>query len=291
MKGESAFYHVCTDGLSRTLLFKDDRDYIAGMNDVAICSMAANVRIYCFCLMSNHVHFVMKGTEDACISFIRKYKRLRSFRNSERYGKAACTGYPTDISIKKTDTPEYQLSVMAYVMRNPLSAGMPVMPGLYPWSSAPLYFAYGRRLPPGYRSVTQFSNTELRDIVKTRISLPSDYLIDSNGMIWPGCYVEYRAVEKIFGSPKRLLFYLSKNQDLEHELESGVIAKASYSDSEIGASAEALAMARFKQKNLNGLSIEHRYLLAKELHHRYGASPKQIARVTGLDPELLKALL
>lgn len=41
----------------------------------------------------------------------------------------------------------------------------------------------------------------------------------------------------------------------------------------------------------DSVRIEDRYILARELHRRYGASAKQIARVTGLDAHILKSML
>ena len=49
--GKNHIYHVCTDGLSREIMFRDDSDYISGMNDIPICSLVTAIEVYCFCLM------------------------------------------------------------------------------------------------------------------------------------------------------------------------------------------------------------------------------------------------
>ena len=37
MEGSDNFYHVCTNGLSKNLMFKGDDDFVSGMNDVPAC--------------------------------------------------------------------------------------------------------------------------------------------------------------------------------------------------------------------------------------------------------------
>lgn len=91
-------YHVCTDGMSRNILFKDDKDFIKGMNAVAVCRLTFGVRILCFCLMSNHVHFIIKGTYDECVGFIRLYKKRMN---------GLLEGANTDVSVKQIDTEDY----------------------------------------------------------------------------------------------------------------------------------------------------------------------------------------
>ena len=59
----NGIYHICTDGLSSNILFKNETDFIAGMNGIPLCSIATGTSVLCFCLMSNHVHFVIIGNE------------------------------------------------------------------------------------------------------------------------------------------------------------------------------------------------------------------------------------
>ena len=109
-------------------------------------------------------------------------------------------------------------------------------------------------------------------------------------MIFPGSYTEYESVARMFGSPKQLLFYETKNQDLTSELETGIVAKTKYRDEELLCSLDWLCENKFRGKKYHDLRIEDRYYAAKELHRRYGCSVKQISRVTGLPADILKAM-
>lgn len=289
-KRKSHLYHVCTDGLSRSVMFRDDTDYIFGMNDIPLCSCESGIKIYCFCLMSNHVHFILNGNEAECLAFIRKYKRLRSFRMRNRYGQSMYSGNSAHISLKRLDDIEYQLNAMAYVMRNPLAAGIRLLPWQYPWGSAALYFSH-KAYMAGYRKLSELDRVSIISTLKTRMFLPGNYLIRDDGLIWPGSYVDYPSVENLFGSPRKFLYYLSRNQDMENEIADGVIARSRYSDYELSVSAESLCLTKFGKSKPCDLDIERRYLLARELRRRYGVSAKQIARVIGLDAGILKSIL
>ncbi len=286
---QEELYHACTNGLSQDLMFCDTKDFVQGMNDIPVCALSTGIKIYAFCLMNNHVHFVLKGQYDDCLKFMRLYKQMRSRRLRARHG----TWYTlrgAEISVILLDSAEYQLNAIAYVLRNPVAAGMAVMPGEYKWSSASLYFGDKAFCLPGCRKMSELTVREKFRILKSRISFPDNYIVDSDGMIFPGSYTEYESVARMFGSPKQLLFYETKNQDLTSELETGIVAKTKYRDEELLCSLDWLCENKFRGKKYYDLRIEDRYHAAKELRRRYGCSVKQISRVTGLPADILKAM-
>ncbi len=282
-------YHVYTNGMAKSLWFQDESDYIFGMNNIPFCALAADINIYCFCLMSNHVHFVIKGREEDCIKFIREYKRLNSKRLSLKYGKEEPLA-GADIGIKHIDSVEYLKKVIAYVMRNPLAAGLGVMPSEYRWSSSRVYFADISFRNGLFCRIDELAYLDKQKLFNSRIELPDDYILCSDGLIFPGSYVDYHAVENIYRSPRQLLFFLSSTNDMEEELESGILRKTRYSDSELKASLEVICAEKFSGRRFTFLKIEERYMLARELRKRYGAGPKQLSRITSLEYETLKSM-
>ena len=74
------FWHVCTPGDLSGILFRDEEDYVFGMNAVALSAAEylGKVDIYTFQIMSNHFHFVVAGILDDVESFFRRFlKRVR----------------------------------------------------------------------------------------------------------------------------------------------------------------------------------------------------------------------
>ena len=67
------YYHVTSSALEKNVIFQSREDFIIGMNDIALCVLKYDVRILCFCLMSNHFHFVLYGSYKDCYGFIQEY--------------------------------------------------------------------------------------------------------------------------------------------------------------------------------------------------------------------------
>ncbi|OUO36035.1 hypothetical protein B5F83_09760 [Muribaculum sp. An289] len=279
MKGRE-IYHICTDGLSRNILFKSDTDYIKAINDIAVCTFAKCLSMYCFCLMDNHVHFIAGGSYDACLAFIRMFKRRVNLR-------AKC--FSADISIKRIDNPEYLRTAIAYVIRNPVAANIQVAPGEYRWSSGNLYFSDRSKSMAGTRNISSLGYDEMRALVNSHVKLPGKYAVACNGMILPGNYVEHVFVENLYGNVRRYLYYLSKNDDLEmEEMSTDMLRKVKYEDKELYNSMTDICFKEFGKNSVEELSIEGRLKMAMKLKKKYGVGLKQAARVVGLDPELLR---
>ena len=69
------YFHVYTKGLNKNLLFSCDEDFIYGMNLIPKCLRGTDIRLLAFCLMDNHLHFILGAPRDACNRFIVNYKR------------------------------------------------------------------------------------------------------------------------------------------------------------------------------------------------------------------------
>ncbi len=284
-------YHFCTNGLKKSLIFSSDEDYIRGMNAIAISKVKyPEVEILAFCLMSNHVHFILACTERDGLKFMRHYKlQIGSYLRSKYGQERNLTG--ADIGSKVLDNPEYTFSAIAYVLRNPIAAGITISPTEYRWSSACLYFGNRIFCNENLQSISTITRERLRKLTNSHCAFCNDWHIDDNGMIFPGDYTDYEKVEKIFGRPSQLLYYLSKNNDTVIEADTGILSKCKYSDKEILASRDTLIEKVFHKKSISMMSIENKISLASMLRKRYGLSIPTLGRVTGLDRELLRQLL
>ncbi len=277
---EKHYWHICTDGLAREIIFKDVKDYIFGMNGVPALSLFYDVTVLAFCLMSNHVHFVVRGFEKGCKAFITAYKKRLSLIADTTLA---------NVCIKRIDTEDYLLRVIGYVLRNPVGAGIGVMPQFYRWSSAQLYFNKEREVDG--ITVEDVGTKKMRSILRSHYQLPSDYIVTADGMVDPSCYVDYRIVERLFGHVGRMLYFLSRNDDMEMELSENHLSRSGYSDDELAVSVRVICREKFGCQSPSDLSVEARYSLASILRKRYGLSPKQLARLTGTDPTLLRGIL
>lgn len=271
-------------------MFLDEEDFIAGMNNIAFCSLETDAKILCFCLMDNHVHFILQGREQLCLDFIQRYKHLYTLRHVRKY--PGVSSEPVHIGMKRIDTEEYFLTAIAYVLRNPIAAGYPYLPDSYRWSSAGLYMMEPERMLAGLkcRNASTYKVHGLRELLKTHKRIPGNWLIIDDRLVWPGSYVDYIMVNKFFGHPKRYLYYLSSTQEASVADVMGITENIFIPEHDLKVKAVELAREMFRKESVTELDVSERLVLAKHLKKKYGSSYRQIARVVHLDYKYLQGL-
>ncbi len=270
-------------------MFKDNTDFIAGINRTGICAIASGVKIVSFVLMDNHVHFVLQGTMPSCKEFIVRFKNLTGRHISSRYG---IKRYIHNLSAKimKIDTPDRLISTIAYIDRNPIVAGWKRMPDEYMWGTGRFMFRDNNN-PNNYRKLNSFSLREQNIMLGTHLQLPQDWLIDEHCMINPRCFVDISFLEKLFRTPGRYLYYLSKKLEGEIDNYFSLGNRTFIQDKDLRIIAAKLAKELFGEENIKLLSVNSRLLLARKLRYEYASTAKQIARMLHVDAELLKGFV
>lgn len=287
------YFHCATKGLEKTVLFQDAREFIAGMNRVAFCLASIRQKyvltIICFCLMDNHVHFILHGTREACMEFMRLYERLTGiWLANHRDGFHIEENWIHD-SWLIPDRDNLQEKI-AYVHRNPIVAGIPLSPAGYRWSSANLPFSDHTFIKSICKCLGGYSVYEKRKMLETKILLPDDWLLLPDGMIWPGSYTNYQLMENVFGSIGRYLFSL--NQKVEAHVNQEMMSDSvSLPDGDIKKMLTAISLELFAQEDLQLLSLKQRIDLCRRLRKTVWANSKQLARVVGISPKDLKEII
>ncbi|MBO4388631.1 MAG: hypothetical protein J5785_04255 [Spirochaetales bacterium] len=285
----SHYYHCASKGFDHCILFANDREFIAGMNRIALCrSRIAEVIVLAFCLMDNHVHFILYGTKEACLRWMRLYQKLTMmWLRHHREGNPVDEPWECD-AWQIYDEEDLKQKIV-YVFRNPTVARMGFVPGGYRWSSARFVFTdAGSELGAGRRLGT-LSSYENRKLFETRIDLPADWTLLPNGLIWPGNYTETGRVEKLFGHPWNYLFCL--NQNVESEINRQMYKdKLSLPDQDVAAIARELSDSMFGSRDISSLDLQSRLHLCKLVKKKTGASLKQLARIVRLPLADLKMI-
>ena len=119
-----------------------------------------------------------------------------------------------------------------------------------------------------------------RELLHSQTDLLDNCLISEENIILPECYVDTEAVENIF-----------RNENLEMELDNGILHKTKYCDNELYGSITGLCQENFHKNRIEELCIEQRCSLAKILHKKYGIAGKQLSRLTNTDLAILKKIL
>lgn len=137
-KSISNIYHVMIRGINRQNIFEEDEDRLCFMKILDHCKEISGFRLYAFALMSNHIHLLIEPSGEALnIAFTRIETRYAMWFNR----KYQQTGYlfQNRFRSEAVETDQYFMTVLRYILQNPMKAGMESRPGSYRWSS---YLAY-----------------------------------------------------------------------------------------------------------------------------------------------------
>ena len=286
------YYHCATKGFDHSVLFADVREFIAGMNRIGICLARLHevipFLVIAFCLMDNHVHFILYGTREDCLKWMSLYHRLTMiWQKHHRDGEPV--DEPWEYDAWQIYDSEDLKEKIAYVLRNPTVARMGFVPNGYRWSSASLLFSDVNAQKANSRLMGTLSTYESRNLFGTRLTLPEDWIVMPDGMIWPGCYTDYQRVERLFSHPRNYLFSL--NQNVETAINQQMYQETiTLPDQDVYQMAKALSTELFGKADVAVLDLESRIQLTRQLKKKSGSSLKQLARIVHVSLKDLKMI-
>lgn len=282
-------YLVTTDHLKEGLWFRDERDFIAGMNFVAIQAFASKVTVLAFILMSNHLHFVLRG----------RWKDVKAFIDGlkSRYSKYLHNKYGTfeflrrnGVKIEEVSSLEEGMEkVIAYIQMNSVAANICSHPTQYPWGTGPLFFSASKR--SGTRLGDLSKRARIRLLHSCDVELPADWLVGEEGYILPESYVDVIFVESLYRTPKRMNYFLANSSKAKKKMESSEGNVPAFRDQVILAALPDLFRSLFQKQRFEDLSASEQTESLRQIRFRFCSNVHQIARVTGLTYEAAARML
>jgi len=119
--------------------------------------------------------------------------------------------------------------------------------------------------------------------------LPEEWLINEEGLIWPGCYVRYQKIESLFSSVKDYIYHLNKN--VEEELnKQDYLSSFSKPDSEVLSIIQTISKEIFNQSDIYSLGTGQKIELCQRYRKQLGTNYKQLARILQLKVGDLKQI-
>ena len=275
-------FQINSKKLEKELLFRDEEDYIYGMNTIALVLLKfPTVVVYAFVLMSNHIHLLLGGPKKDCEAFYDAVMLRLSLWLKKKYGLTGIVPYGKENRTTVTvNGLEHFITEVLYILRNPFKAKI-CYPGDYRWSSVDMYFS--KRERANGRRASTYTARELRKNLKTNIRVPGAFEITPEGMIIPN-FVAWKAVEKAFeGDEEEFLRKLMEPVESRHNQLSGVPMELKFSDEEIAARVQTICRNELKVDSHLQLSRKELYRLCRTLSNRFGCSPDQLQRVVGVN--------
>lgn len=283
------YYHICTEGINDNVIFRDNDDYIAAMNHVAITSIEQKITLLAFCLMSNHLHFIVWSDYMMAKKFIISVKRRYSLRHWHKYKEPGIfAGSRQPICIKEITDMDYLKSAIAYVLRNPFNSFGELIWN-YPWSSLNAYFngSFTGMVETQLKGNSRRKNAKILHSTYKVTDIPIS--INHAGFIPQKEYINYKKVESLFVTPKSMSYFLNKDRDKEMEIElTSLSKKITTNDNAILKVLPDILMENFGVDSIDSIDLKQQYTLIGILHKRFNSSAKQIGRILRLDPDVLK---
>ncbi len=137
-KSGSAIYHIIMRGINRQVIFKEDEDCHYFLQTLKIYKEQCEYELYAYCLMSNHIHLLLKVGSEPLEQIMRRLCGKFVYWYNNKYDRA---GYLFQDRFKSEPVEDdaYYLTVLRYIHQNPLKAGLVEDLKQYPWSSFNAY--------------------------------------------------------------------------------------------------------------------------------------------------------
>ena len=273
-------YLLTTEHLKKGLWFREDEDFRVAMNFVAI-QAAGNpeVVVLAFILMSNHVHFVLVGKEEDVEAFINGFKQRYSIYFRRKYGvKEFLRRNDLDTRMIPYDD-EGQEKAVAYVQMNCVAANICSHPSQYPWGTGNTFF---NPVPVVGKRLDDLSGRARKRLLHSESDfLPGDWLLSADGFIFPASYVDVKAVEMLYRTPKRMNYFLVNSSKAKKRLMADENLP-SFRDQTILAALPDLCRSLFQKDSFSQLQPDEKSEFARQIRFRFSADATQIARVCGI---------
>ena len=127
-------YHIVLKGINSEQIFYDEDDYISFLKVLKNSCLNYNASLYAFCIMSNHVHLLIKFNENNMPQMFKSFGASFVFRYNNKYNRSGSLFNGRYYS-KAVNDDAYLLTVLKYIHFNPVNAKVCTNPNEWLWSS------------------------------------------------------------------------------------------------------------------------------------------------------------
>lgn len=130
-----AIHHVINRGNNRSTVFHEDADFRIFVELLSSTKARISIRLYAFVLMSNHFHLIAEPSDiDTLSRYMHRVLQRYALQHHRRNGT---TGHLWQGRYKSfpIESDTHYLTVVQYVLRNPVRAGIVERAHDYPWTS------------------------------------------------------------------------------------------------------------------------------------------------------------
>jgi len=136
--GLSKIYHIIARGNERKDIFLDDEDKNKFIQIIINKKKKNEYILYAYCLMSNHLHLLLKEQEDNISRTMRRINTAYAYYFNKKYNRVGHV-FQNRFRSEPVENDHYLISLIWYIHNNPVKAKIVNQPHQYKWSSCSLY--------------------------------------------------------------------------------------------------------------------------------------------------------
>jgi REP element-mobilizing transposase RayT len=125
-------------GINKQILFEDEEDYEKFLQVLKECREKSGFELYAYCLMGNHAHILLKVGNEGIEQIVKRIGVRYVYWYNWKYGRSGHL-FQDRYKSEPVDSEAYFLTVLRYIHRNPVKAGICKTAEEYRWSSYGYY--------------------------------------------------------------------------------------------------------------------------------------------------------
>jgi len=124
-KSTTGIYHIMVRGINRQNIFQDDEDKSVYLERILRYRDECECKLYAYCIMNNHVHFLMKEGKEEISTTMKKIGASYVYWYNWKYGRIGHL-FQDRYKSEPIEEDAYFLTVLRYIHQNPLKIGLPI---------------------------------------------------------------------------------------------------------------------------------------------------------------------
>ena len=130
----SGIYHVILRGINKQRIFEEDADYQRFLYSMAAVKEKSGCIFYAYCLMSNHVHILLRTNEEPLALLMKRLALKYVVWFNAKYERSGHL-FQNRYKSSPVEDEAYFFTVLCYIFQNPVVAKITKTPAAYKWSS------------------------------------------------------------------------------------------------------------------------------------------------------------
>lgn len=158
-KSETGIYHVVQRGINRQRIFREDEDRYRFVEIMARYKRRGGYRLMAYCLMNNHIHLLLQERDEAVGQVMKRISSGYVYWYNNKYRRCGHL-FQERFKSEAVESEAYFLTVLRYIHRNPVKAGLVSDVSGYEWSSYCEYIG-GNRIIDAEVALGMLGTTEV----------------------------------------------------------------------------------------------------------------------------------